>query len=144
MQIAGANSRVEPDRCAAYFIPALARYVMFNITHEALYMVSWYECLYIKGRYTGYPCVILHMGLTPGYMCNGTAPRQISLLLWSTIYLRLQKVTSPRFTIFGFWFLGAGARAPIRTLGRRTCTSPRSPAHHLAGGPSCHYVPIVI
>jgi hypothetical protein len=30
-------------------------------------MVSWYECQYIKGRYTEYPCVQEHMGLTPGY-----------------------------------------------------------------------------
>jgi hypothetical protein len=28
-------------------------------------MVSWFECQYIKGRYTGYPCVLKHTGLTP-------------------------------------------------------------------------------
>jgi hypothetical protein len=39
-------------------------------THEALYIVSWDECQYIKGRYTGYPCVLKHMGLTPGYIAG--------------------------------------------------------------------------
>jgi hypothetical protein len=48
-------------------LPAFACHVMCFKTHEALYMVSWYECQYIKGRYTGYPCVLKHMGLTPGY-----------------------------------------------------------------------------
>ena len=33
-------------------------------------MVSWYECQYIKGRYTGYPCVNLHMGQTLGYFVS--------------------------------------------------------------------------
>ena len=35
----------------------------------------------------------------------------------------------------GWMIPGAGARAPIRRPGRRTCTSPRSPAPRLAGGP---------